>query len=124
MKFKQDIVGVSHDIKKHTKQNCLMRLSGLGCYTTVSSPYGNRTHDSAVRGRRLNLLTNEPFIFRTETVLAYLNLFVSSLQVLFLFRFFIRFLFRFFRLRFHLQFRAPHHHYNYVNHHAKSNNEI
>ena len=27
-----------------------------------SSPYGNRTRVSAVRGRRLNRLTNEPFI--------------------------------------------------------------
>ena len=28
----------------------------------MSSPYGNRTRVSAVRGRRLNRLTNEPFI--------------------------------------------------------------
>ena len=26
------------------------------------SSYGNRTHDSAVRGQRLNPLTNEPFV--------------------------------------------------------------
>ena len=29
---------------------------------SFSSPYGNRTRVSAVRGRRLNRLTNEPFI--------------------------------------------------------------
>ena len=29
---------------------------------SLSSPYGNRTRVSAVRGRRLNRLTNEPFI--------------------------------------------------------------
>ena len=28
-----------------------------------SSSYGNRTHDSAVRGQRLNPLTNEPYFF-------------------------------------------------------------
>ena len=28
----------------------------------VRSSYGNRTHDSAVRGQRLSLLTNEPYL--------------------------------------------------------------
>ena len=31
-------------------------------YLFLRSSYGNRTHDSAVRGQRLNPLTNEPFI--------------------------------------------------------------
>ena len=29
---------------------------------TASSSYGNRTHESAVRGRRLDPLTNEPYV--------------------------------------------------------------
>ena len=48
------------NIQKNTVQNSVFR--GLGCYKTVSSSYGNRTRDSAVRGRRLNRLTNEPCI--------------------------------------------------------------
>ena len=28
---------------------------------TFNDPYGNRTHDCAVRGRRLSLLTNGPY---------------------------------------------------------------
>ena len=32
----------------------------------VSSSYGNRTRVSAVRGRRLNRLTNEPFIILSK----------------------------------------------------------
>lgn len=27
----------------------------------IGDPYGNRTHDSAVKGRRLDLLTNGPY---------------------------------------------------------------
>ena len=34
-----------------------------------SSPYGNRTRVSAVRGRRLNRLTNEPCIILSYTIL-------------------------------------------------------
>ena len=34
----------------------------VSCFLRRSS-YGNRTHDSAVRGQRLNPLTNEPFVF-------------------------------------------------------------
>ena len=33
----------------------------LNFHLSVSSAYGNRTRDSAVRGRRLDLLTNAPF---------------------------------------------------------------
>ena len=35
----------------------------------MRSSYGNRTHDSAVRGQRLNPLTNEPFIKFAELLL-------------------------------------------------------
>ena len=45
-------------------------LFGLGCILllkTVSSPYGNRTRVSAVRGRRLNRLTNEPLMIISST---------------------------------------------------------
>ena len=43
---------------------------GLGYYIYNSnSPYGNRTRVSAVRGRRLNRLTNEPCIILSYTIL-------------------------------------------------------
>ena len=41
-------IGIFH------KKSCQKNL-------TASSSYGNRTHDSAVRGRRLDPLTNEPY---------------------------------------------------------------
>ena len=39
---------------------------GIAICDAFSSPYGNRTRVFAVRGRRLNRLTNEPFIIITE----------------------------------------------------------
>ena len=36
-------------------------FSGWAVLKNSYSSYGNRTRDSAVRGQRLDLLTNEPF---------------------------------------------------------------
>ena len=43
-------------------KNFLYNKKLLSNDKSFSSPYGNRTRVSAVRGRRLNRLTNEPFI--------------------------------------------------------------
>ena len=47
-------------IFRHKKR--ISALSAILSYFTIlNSPYGNRTRDSAVRGQRLNPLTNGPF---------------------------------------------------------------
>ena len=45
---------------KRSSSTATKRASPLQKMLFVRSSYGNRTHDSAVRGRRLSLLTNEP----------------------------------------------------------------
>ncbi len=40
----------------------MIQKTDVNFTSVLSSPYGNRTRVSAVRGRRLNRLTNEPFI--------------------------------------------------------------
>ncbi len=52
-------------IKDKTEFQTKRKLSN-GCFKPFESsvdgdPYGNRTHDSAVKGRCLNLLTNGPW---------------------------------------------------------------
>ena len=48
----------------------------------AKTKHGNRTHDSAVRGRRLDPLTNEPFICFAQRKYYYIRR-IRLLQVLF-----------------------------------------
>ena len=51
---RQEATGSSNEKKTNTHENECSPLIKSG------DPYGNRTHDSAVKGRRLNRLTNGP----------------------------------------------------------------
>ncbi len=54
--------GAGHcPVKKEKLRNNRTVISELLYY----DPYGNRTHDYAVKGRRLNLLTNGPWMAAT-----------------------------------------------------------
>ena len=50
----------SHSTKTHSK--C--------CELSFGDPYGNRTHDSALRGPRLNRLTNGPAKNKTKYIMS------------------------------------------------------
>ena len=50
------------EIKSTENLGSSVLFSGWAVKINSHSSYGNRTRDSAVRGQRLDLLTNEPFI--------------------------------------------------------------
>ena len=47
----------SMSVRSHNKTKKALHLE---CFRFVGDPYGNRTHDSALRGLRLSRLTNGP----------------------------------------------------------------
>ena len=82
--------------KKSIENYCFqhfLRVGLLNFHLSVSSSYGNRTRDSAVRGRRLDLLTNEPSIrlFYSSTIYWKLQVFYHGFidKIFWLWHFFI-----------------------------------
>ena len=64
-----DLKKQEQEKQKNIEEIILRYLSGWAIHIIASSSTGNRTPVSAVRGRRLNRLTNEPCIILSYTIL-------------------------------------------------------
>ena len=65
---------VRFQVRNHNKTKKALQVE---CFRFVGDPYGNRTHDSALRGLRLSRLTNGPFV-KCSHIIAYVFLFCNS----------------------------------------------